>query len=80
MVEIFDKAKEIIHKAKYSGANAVKLQTYTADTITINSNKKDFIIPTNNPWEKSINLYSLYKEAFTPWEWHEALFKAHYWD
>ena len=70
-----DTAIKTIRAAKRTGADAIKLQTYTADTITINSNKKDFIIPANNPWEKSTNLYSLYKEAFTPWEWHEALYE-----
>jgi len=70
-----EKALEIIRKAKDAGANAVKLQTYTADTITLNSNKDDFLIPGNNPWEGSNSLYSLYKEAYTPWEWHEVLYK-----
>ena len=69
------KAIEIIHQAKNAGANAIKLQTYTADTITINSNKEDFLIPSNNPWEDSSTLYNLYEEAFTPWEWHKELFK-----
>ena len=49
----FKLAQKLINCAYKNGADAVKLQTYTADTITINSNKKDFIIPTNNPWEKS---------------------------
>ena len=70
-----EKALEIIRKAKDAGANAVKLQTYTADTITLNSNKDDFLIPSNNPWEGNNSLYSLYKEAYTPWEWHEVLYK-----
>jgi len=70
----FDKAIRIIHAAKKAGADAVKLQTYTADTITLNSDKDDFRLPSDNPWESHQTLYSLYKKAFTPWEWHEALF------
>ena len=66
---------EIIKEAKECGVNAIKLQTYTADTITIDSDKEDFIIPKNNPWEDNATLYSLYKEAYTPWEWHEELFE-----
>tara|TARA_B100000965_G_C19600686_1_gene762457 strand:- start:277 stop:1332 length:1056 start_codon:yes stop_codon:yes gene_type:complete len=69
------KAIEIIKEAKECGVNAIKLQTYTADTITIDSDKEDFIIPKNNPWEDNATLYSLYKEAYTPWEWHEELFE-----
>ncbi len=67
-----ERAFDIICKAKESGADAVKLQTYTADTLTLNSDKDDFIIK-SGLW-KGRNLYSLYKEANTPWEWHEALF------
>jgi len=67
-------AIESIRGAKRAGADCIKLQTYTADTLTINSNKKDFIID-GTIWDGR-NLYSLYEEAFTPWEWHEELFKA----
>ena len=66
-------AKKTIKAAKRSGADAIKLQTYTPDTITINSKKKDFII--NGTIWNNENYYSLYKKAFTPWEWHEELFK-----
>jgi len=69
-------AIELIKTAKLIGADAVKLQTYTADTITLNSDKKDFIIPSGNAWEESDTLYNLYSEAYTPWEWHEELFKV----
>jgi pseudaminic acid synthase len=65
-------AKETIKAAKRSGANAIKLQTYTADTLTIDSEKKDFIID-GTIWSGK-NYYSLYKEAYTPWEWHKELF------
>ncbi len=70
----FNKAIEIIHAAKACGANAVKLQTYRADTITLNSDKEDFRLPSDNPWEEHQNLYALYEKAYTPWEWHQALF------
>jgi len=67
-------ALHTIKAAARAGANAIKLQTYTADTITINSNKSDFVIA-GTIWEGR-NLYNLYQEAYTPWEWHAALFQA----
>ena len=67
-------AINIIHAAKKCGAHAVKLQTYRADTITLNSDKDDFQLPSANPWEDHNSLYLLYEKAHTPWEWHEALF------
>jgi pseudaminic acid synthase len=67
-------ALQTIKAAARAGANAIKLQTYTADTITLNSHKCDFVI-NGTIWEGR-NLYDLYKEAFTPWEWHAALFQA----
>lgn len=70
----FDRAAELVRKAKEAGADAVKLQTYTADTLTINSNQPCFRIAGDNPW-KGRTLYELYQEASTPWEWHEDLFK-----
>ena len=66
-------AKETIRAAKRAGANAIKLQTYTADTITIKSEKKDFIINNNSIWDGQ-GYYELYKKAYTPWEWHKELF------
>ncbi len=69
----FDKAIEILHAAKKSGADALKLQTYRADTMTLDSNKKDFLIASDNPWAAHKTLYSLYEKAFTPWEWHKDL-------
>jgi pseudaminic acid synthase len=69
-----DIAIETIKAAKRSGANAIKLQTYTADTITIDSDKDDFIIK-GTIWEGK-NLYQLYKEAYTPWDWHKELFRV----
>ena len=69
-----DNALALVRSAKESGADAIKLQTYRADTITLNSLNSDFQIPENDPWHYKGNLYALYEEAFTPWEWHEALF------
>ena len=69
-----NKAKEIIKRAKDCGADAVKLQTYRADTITLDCEKQDFLIPENDPWHYKKTLFNLYKEAYTPWEWHEELF------
>ena len=66
-----DTAIETIKAAKRAGADCVKLQTYTADTITIDSDKKGFLIK-GTIWDGK-KLHDLYKEAFTPWEWHEEL-------
>jgi pseudaminic acid synthase len=66
-------AIETIRAAKRAGADCIKFQTYTADTITINSNNDDFIIK-GTIWDGR-NLYELYQEAYTPWEWHETLFR-----
>jgi len=65
-------ALETIRGAKRAGADAIKLQTYTADTITIDVRNQDFQIK-GTIWEGK-NLYDLYQEAYTPWEWHKALF------
>lgn len=67
------RAKETILAAKNSGADAVKMQTYTPDTMTIDSDKEDFLI-TEGLW-KGYNLYSLYEQAYTPYEWHKELFE-----
>lgn len=67
-------AIESIRAIKKTGANAVKLQTYTADTITIDCKKDDFKIK-GTIWQDRY-LYDLYKEAYTPWEWHEELFRV----
>ncbi len=68
------KAMKIILAAKNCGANAIKLQTYTPDTITIKSNKKDFQISKKSPWKNKKNLWNLYNYAHTPWSWHKKLF------
>jgi pseudaminic acid synthase len=67
-------AIETIRAAKRIGADAIKLQTYTADTLTLDSEKEDFIIK-GTIWEGK-KLYDLYQEAYTPWEWHAELFKV----
>lgn len=69
-----EKAFEIIRAAKAVGADAVKLQTYLPSTITLDTDNPDFQIPGDNPWSASKNLFQLYEKAYTPWEWHEALF------
>ena len=66
-------ALDTIKAAKEIGANAIKLQTYTADTITIDCKKDDFLISGGTFWDGK-SLYELYKEASTPWEWHKELF------
>jgi len=66
-------ALQLINEAYSSGANAIKLQTYTADTITIDSNQDEFKI--NEGLWKGNTLYNLYKKAETPFEWHEELFE-----
>ena len=66
-------AKETIKAAKEIGANAIKLQTYTADTLTLNCDNEDFIIKGGTPWDNK-KLYDLYQEAYLPWEWHKELF------
>ena len=68
-----DTALETIRAAKRAGADCIKLQTYTAETITIDSRKDDFLIK-GTIWEGR-NLHELYQEAYTPWEWHQALFE-----
>lgn len=66
-------AIDTIIAAKRAGADAVKLQTYTADTITLDSHMDDFKIKQGTIWDGKY-LYDLYKEAYTPWEWHKELF------
>ena len=66
-----NKAIELVYAAKDSGANAIKLQTYTAETLTLNHKSEDFYI-TKGPWSGQY-MYDLYKDAYTPWEWHAQL-------
>ncbi|MEZ7500364.1 pseudaminic acid synthase [Flavobacterium sp. Arc3] len=67
-------ALETIKAAKRAGADCIKFQTYTADTITLDCDKEDFKIK-GTIWEGQ-NLHKLYEEAYTPWEWHQQLFDA----
>ena len=70
-----DRALEIVDAIAASGAQALKLQTYTADTMTIDLAEREFVITNpGSPWFGR-DLHSLYKEAHTPWEWHEPLFR-----
>ena len=66
-----ERAKEIIHAAKESGADCIKIQTYTPDTLTIDCSNQYFQVA-NGTWEGE-NLYGLYGKAYTPWEWQGAL-------
>jgi len=66
-------AKETVRAAKRAGADAIKLQTYTANTITLDVKSKDFKITQGTHWDGQY-LYDLYKEASLPWNWHQTLF------
>ena len=68
-----DIAVETIRAAKRAGADAIKLQTYTPDTLTIDCNNEHFRIDQGTLWDGK-TLYQLYQEAYTPWEWHKELF------
>lgn len=73
-----DRALEIIRAAKRIGADAIKLQTYSANTITLKSDQEDFRMRVDSPWAQYRTLWDLYQEAATPWQWHEQLFaEAH---
>jgi pseudaminic acid synthase len=68
-------AIETIRAAKRTGADAIKFQTYTADTLTLDCDESDFVIKGGTIWDGK-TLYDLYKEAYTPWEWHAQLFEV----
>ncbi len=70
----YERAKKIILAAKEAGADAVKLQTYRPDTITIDCRGDEFMATKGSLWEGQ-NLYQLYESAYMPWEWHEGLFE-----
>jgi pseudaminic acid synthase len=70
-----DRAVATVRAAAASGADAIKFQTYTPDTLTIDSREADFLVPGDGPWG-NLSLYELYKRAFTPWEWHARLFEV----
>ena len=70
----FNRALKIIDAAAAAGVDAVKLQTYTPDTITMDSDKDYFRVKIKNVWQDQI-LYNLYKQAYTPWDWQPKLKK-----
>ena len=69
-----EQALKIVDAAAEAGVNALKIQTYTADTMTINKSDKEFLISDPNSLWRGESLYSLYQKAYTPWEWHKAIF------
>ena len=70
-----DRALAIVDAAGHAGAHALKLQTYTADTITLDVKTDEFKISDNKSLWNGKTLHNLYKEAYTPWEWHEPIMK-----
>ena len=70
-----DRALAIVDAAAEAGVQALKLQTYTAETMTIDKDDDEFFIDDPNSLWRGISLYKLYQKAYTPWEWHEAIFK-----
>jgi N-acetylneuraminate synthase len=70
-----DRALAIVEAAAQAGADALKLQTYTADTMTLDIHDGEFFIEDPNSLWQGSSLYNLYQEAYTPWEWHEPIFK-----
>ncbi len=70
-----DRALEIVEAAAKTGAHALKIQTYTPDTMTLDINKEEFLINNGKSLWTGKTLYNLYSEAFTPWDWHKPIFK-----
>jgi len=70
-----ERALEIVDAIAKSGAHALKIQTYTADTMTLNISTGDFYISDPKSLWKGHSLYDLYKKAYTPWEWHQPIFE-----
>ncbi len=69
-----DRALEIVSAAAHTGAHALKLQTYTADTMTLDLDHDDFFISESTSLWQGTSLYKLYAQAYTPWEWHKPIF------
>lgn len=69
-----ERALEIVEAAAKAGADAIKLQTYTADTMTLDISEGEFFIEDKNSLWAGRSLYDLYQEAYTPWEWHKPIF------
>lgn len=70
-----DKALAIVDAAAEAGVDAIKLQTYTADTLTIDKNDGEFFISDSKSLWEGESLYNLYRKAYTPWEWQEKIFR-----
>ena len=70
-----DIALRTVEAAAKAGADAIKLQTYTPDTLTLRSDAPPFVVHSKNEWDGR-SLYDLYQEAMTPWEWHADLIQA----
>lgn len=70
-----ERALKIVDAAADAGASAIKLQTYTADTLTIDFRENEFFIADKNSLWQGKSLYELYQEAYTPWEWHRTIFE-----
>ena len=70
-----DRALELTEAAAKAGAHALKLQTFTADTITLDVDDGDFFISDKKSLWEGTSLHKLYQKAYTPWEWHEELFE-----
>jgi pseudaminic acid synthase len=70
-----DYALEIVDAVAEAGAHALKLQTYTADTMTLDLNEGEFFISDASSLWQGATLYDLYRKAYTPWEWHEPIFR-----
>jgi N-acetylneuraminate synthase len=70
-----DRALEIVELAAKAGVGGIKLQTYTADTMTLDIDEREFFVADKNSLWQGTSLYKLYQKAYTPWEWHEPIFK-----
>lgn len=70
-----DRALKIVEEAAKCGADGVKLQTYTADTMTLDVHDKEFFIDDPKSLWKGMSLYQLYQKAYTPWEWHQPIYE-----
>ena len=69
-----DRALAIVSAAAQAGVQGLKLQTYTADTMTLDITEREFFIDDPNSLWQGNSLYNLYQKAYTPWEWHESIF------